>query len=245
MVHPNYFKMKTYNSIKRIILFVVTFFMSLWSFAQTQYDYYEGKDAYGGVDTAIRGLKIFGIIFLVIAIIVIVGVIWAKTMDFFKPHQDVQSKPSSVKKTIEASQKTTEDIYRKLYDVITITGKSIEVYVTRKDGKKFKEKFWYEIENIKYNQEQEIKNYIGYPMIGYPDDCFRGGDHIEDDDIIYGSIKQETINYWMEKQNGFDPFNVQLKKMMGMKNVELYFLFSIYYGNKTMPQNPNQIQIKY
>ena len=49
----------------------------------------------------------------------------------------------------------------------------------------------------------------------------------------------------MEKQNGFDPFNVQLKEMMGMKNVELYFLFSIYYGNKTMPQNPNQIQIKY
>ena len=237
--------MKINNHIKRLLLFVVTSFMSLWSFAQTQYDYYEGKDAYGGVDTAIHGLKIFGIILLVIAVIVIVGIVWAKTTDFFKPHQEIQPQPSPVKKPVETTPKTTEEFYRQLYDEITITGKSIEVYVTRKDGKKFKEKFWHEIESIRYNQQQEIKNYIRFPFVGYPNDCFPGGDHIDDDDIIYGSIKNETINYWMEKQIDFDPFKVQLTEMMGMKNFELYFMFTIYYGNKAMPQDPNQIQVKY
>jgi hypothetical protein len=44
--------------------------------AQTQYDYYEGRDAYGGVDTAITGIKIVGIIVLVVVVILAIAAIY-------------------------------------------------------------------------------------------------------------------------------------------------------------------------
>jgi len=44
--------------------------------AQSQYDYYEGSNSYGGINTAITGFKIFGIIILIIVVILVVGTIY-------------------------------------------------------------------------------------------------------------------------------------------------------------------------
>lgn len=74
--------------MKRLFTLVIFLLTTLRLLAQTQYDYYEGRDVYGGVDTAISGLKILGIIILAILAIVIVGIIWAKTMDLFKPSKE-------------------------------------------------------------------------------------------------------------------------------------------------------------
>ena len=74
--------------MKRLGVLIIFLLTTVRLLAQTQYDYYEGRDAYGGVDTAINGLKVFGIIVLVVIAVVIVGGIWAKTMDLFNPPKE-------------------------------------------------------------------------------------------------------------------------------------------------------------
>lgn len=148
--------------MKRFCVLIIFLLTTVRLLAQTQYDYYEGRDAYGGVDAAISGLKILGIIVLVIVAIVIVGGIWAKTMDLFKPPKETEphNKPTtavdmpqiipSKKQAIAEEREPERDV------VITIAGKTIEVDVTLNDGSKKPELFWYEINGIYYDFTKEI-----------------------------------------------------------------------------------------
>lgn len=231
--------MKTYNSIKRIILFVVTFFMSLWSFAQTQYDYYEGKDAYGGVDTAIKGLKIFGIVILVIAVIVIVGGLWAKVMDFINPPKNnpSQNKPTQTtikpQKEIKTNELENKPIEKKREVVITIIGKYIEVDVTKEDGSKTKEWFWIKIKSIILNLSQDITHEIGEDVIKPISHLVYKGRTINNDDIKSQTIKDYKYSNQLTIQGIFDPNKLQLVRVEGFN---LYDTFMYYYDGDCLKQ---------
>lgn len=232
--------MKTYNSIKRIILFVVTFFMSLWSFAQTQYDYYEGKDAYGGVDTAIKGLKIVGIILLAIAVIVIVGGLWAKVMDFINPPKNnpSQNKPTQTtinpKKELQTIELENKPIENKRAVVITIIGKYIEVDVTKEDGSKTKEWFWYKIKSIILNLSQDITHEIGEDVVKPISHLVYKGCTINNDDINPQTIEDYKYSNRLLTIHGiFDPNKLQLVRVEGF---DLYDTFMYYYDGDCLKQ---------
>ena len=62
--------------MKRFCVLIIFLLTTVRLLAQTQYDYYEGRDAYGGVDTDITGIKIVGIIVLVVVVILAIAAIY-------------------------------------------------------------------------------------------------------------------------------------------------------------------------
>lgn len=216
--------MKIHDNIKRFLLSVASLFMTLWSFAQTQYDYYEGKDAYGGVDTAIRGLKFFGIIILVVAVIVIVGGLWAKFMDFINPPKQSPSqnkpsqnavKPNNDSKPVE-SEKTIIEPEREV--IITIDGKIVEAYVTLLDGSKTKrtETFWYEINSITYNLTQDITYLRGDDEVQPAGSVYKGS-HINREDVMLDTIEEYHRNNLLIIRGKFDPKKLQMIRIDGFE----------------------------
>lgn len=217
-------KMKIHDNIKRFLLSVTSLFMTLWSFAQTQYDYYEGKDAYGGVDTAIRGLKFFGIIILVVAIIVIVGGLWAKFMDFINPPKQSpsQNKPSqnavrqnNTPKTVESEQTIIEP-KRKV--IITIDGTIIEAHVTLRNAPiaKTTETFWCALNTIKYNLTQDITHLLGDDIV--TSSTYQGS-HVKIEviikDVMPDTIKKYHCNTILNVRGKFDPKKLQFVCIAG------------------------------
>lgn len=231
--------MKINNNIKRLLLLVVTTFMSLLSLAQTQYDYYEGKDAYGGVDTAIKGLKIFGIILLVIAVIVIVGGLWAKIMDFINPPKNNPSQNKPIQTTIKLQKepKTNElenkPIEKEREVVITIIGKYIEVDVTKEDGSKTKEWFWYKIKSIILNLSQDITHEIGEDVVKPISHLVYKGCTISNDDIKIQTIEDYKYSNQLTIHGFFDPNKLQLVRVEGF---DLYDTFMYYYDGDCLKQ---------
>lgn len=90
--------------MKRFILLLISFLTSIQLVAQSQYDYYGDENVWGGVDSAIKGLKTFGIIILVIVAIIVVGIIGAYTMDLFFPPKKNSLKSKIFPKRIQESQ---------------------------------------------------------------------------------------------------------------------------------------------
>lgn len=220
--------MKINNNIKRVLLFVAFLFLTLWSFAQTQYDYYEGKDAYGGVDTAIKGLKILGIIILVVAVIVIVGGIWAKFMDFINPPKHT-SAPNIIKPKIEPQTHTTKEapIIPKRYVALTFIGKTIEADVTMKDGSKKTDCFWYDIDWITlYNHNVNYMFNLGNEIVK-PAGSIQDGSCVNREDVKTQTIKSFICNYRLEIKGKFDPKKLQLIRIDGFG----FFDRWVYYYN--------------
>ena len=231
--------MKFNNKIKRVLLFVVSMFLALWSFAQTQYDYYEGKDAYGGVDTAIKGLKIIGIIILVVAIIVIVGGIWAKTMDFFNPPKKGQSQTKPIQDAIKQKNESSIDkmgnapIAPKQEVVITIEGKTIMADVTMIDGSKTTEWYWYEIDSIIYNLTQDITYIIGDEIVKPAGSTHRGS-HINKEDVKLQTIESFKCSNLIRIHGAFDPKKLQLIRIDGLG---IYDRWVYYYDGEGQMQS--------
>ncbi len=224
---------------KKCVLVILFMVLHIIALAQTQYDYYEGKDAYGGVDTAIDGLKIFGIIVLVAISVVIVGGIWAKTMDLFKhpkdtppqqvfPHKDAKTKeqhPRAINKTV------SEDPEH--YVVITIEGKIVEADVTRTDGTKTREWFWCEIDSIMVNLKYNVTLTIGNDIVKPAGSTYRGI-CVEKDDIRYQTIENFKKHNQLKIRGTFNPKKLQLLRVDGYN---LYDEFMYYYDGEAVKQS--------
>lgn len=77
--------------MKRLGVLIIFLLTTVQLFAQTQYDYYEGRDAYGGVDTAITGFKIIGIIVLIVFVIFIIAAIYGFFAGWFKKEENTNN----------------------------------------------------------------------------------------------------------------------------------------------------------
>lgn len=219
---------------KKCLLVILFLVLHVMAFAQTQYDYYEGKDAYGGVDTAITGIKIIGIIVLVIVIILAIAAIYGYFAGWFK-HEDT---PRSQGENIVANSNESKNTIQignngfpkpgKPVDKVTIYGKSIEAYYTCTDGSKYKSTYWYKIESVKYH-EIEIIDRMGIPHnlpLSYIEHC---GMEIKEEDILFDSIKTNSKEYWLyfEGNDEFDPCQLRFR---GVRKTELIDMLRIHYN---------------
>lgn len=225
--------------MKRLGVLIIFLLTTVQLFAQTQYDYYEGRDAYGGVDTAINGLKVFGIIVLVVIAVVIVGGIWAKTMDFFKqpkdsppqhdfPHKDTKTKEQHLRAINKAVSEAPEH-----YVVITIEGKIVEADVTRTDGTREREWFWCEIDSIMVNLKYNVTLTIGNDIVKPAGSTYRGM-CVEKDDIRYQTIENFKKHNQLKIRGTFNPKKLQLLRVDGYN---LYDEFVYYYDGKAVKQS--------
>ncbi len=220
--------------MRRLIILISFLLTAVQLFAQTQYDYYEGKDAYGGVDTAITGLKIIGIIVLAVVVILAIAAIYGYFAGWFS-HNDNRDIPTNTNHIPKKDSKSVNDIYSKLLDVVIVTGKTIEAFYTCTDGSKIKSKYWYEIESIKYNYNLDVKESSVDTHISL---CEYHGNSIEECDVILDSVARVTIKYWIVKQDNFEPGYLHFREIRPCK-VRLYDFKKIDYDDMYFVQNPN------
>ena len=225
--------------MKRLYILMLFLFTTVQLLAQTQYDYYEGDETYGGVDTAISGLKIIGIIVLVIAAIVIVGGLWAKTMDLFKSpkengpsnnlvggtgkHQDAPQNMEDVAEQIE----TIKDV------VITIEGKTVEADVTMEDGSKKMEWFWYGIDSIIYNHSEDITYKQGNEIVK-PAGSLQGGVCVKKEDVKRETQTSFRCNTRLKIRGEFDSKKLQFIRIDGLG---IYDKVVYYYDGEAQMQS--------
>ncbi|MCR5193025.1 MAG: hypothetical protein K6D59_06945 [Bacteroidales bacterium] len=225
--------------MKRLIILISFLLTAVQLFAQTQYDYYEGKDAYGGVDTAISGLKIIGIIVLVIAAIVIVGGLWAKTMDLFKSPKENETSNNPVGSTgkLQDTPQNTEDDAEPVESpkdvVITIEGKIIDADVTMKDGSKKMERFWYEIDTVLYNLNNDITYYRGDDIVK-PAGSTQGGRLVNKEDVKIETKVIFKCNNHLRIRGEFIPAKLQFIRIDGLG---LYDRWVYYYDGEAQMQS--------
>lgn len=189
--------------------------------AQTQYDYYEGSDAYGGVDNAISGLKIIGIIVLVIVAIVIVGGLWAKAMDLFKSPKENEPSNNPVGSTgkLQDVPQNMEDVAEQIEPikdvVITIEGKTVEADVTMEDDSKKMEWFWYEINSIVYNHSKDITYKQGNEIVK-PAGSLQGGVCVKREDVKRETQTSFRCNNRLKIRGEFDSKKLQFIRIDGL-----------------------------
>lgn len=225
--------------MKRLIVLAVFLLTAVQLLAQTQYDYYEGKDAYGGVDTAISGLKILGIIVLAIVAIVIVGGLWAKTMDLFKSPKEnelsnnpvgstgnLQDAPQNMEGYAEPVE-PTKDV------VITIEGKTVVADVTMEDGSKKMEWFWYEIGTITYNLKQNITYNIGDEIVKPAGSTYKGL-YVNKEDVKIQTIEKYKQHNQLRIRGSFNPKKLQMLRIEGLG---LYDKIVYYYDGEGVMQS--------
>ena len=217
--------------MKRILVFIFLFLKTLCSFAQTQYDYYDGKNSYGGVDTAISGLKIFGVIILVVVGIIIIGVIWVKLMDFINPPKQSTQQNSPVQKanklTLETKQNGVkkETVEQERYVVLTFIGNTFDADVTMEDGSKETVRFWGNIDWITfYNQNRNFIFDIGNEIVK-PAGSVPNGRCVKFEDIMMKTLKGYMCNYCLKIKGEFNPKKIQLIRVDGFG----FFDKQIYY----------------
>lgn len=218
---------------KRIIVFIASLLIEMKAFAQTQYDYYEDKDVYGGVDTAIGGLKIFGIVVLIIVVILVLCAIYGFFAGWFKVDKKEkqintsENKDKNIEHAIQSQfGKNGLPLPKKPYDAITIVGKSIDAFYTCIDGSKHKETFWYNIRSIKYHG-YEIKDSIGHLHNIPIEYVLHHGLKIDSEDIINNSEKDLEQQYWLyfEGDVEFEPEKLHLRKIIdGFDLIDSFWL---------------------
>ena len=89
--------------MKRFCVLIIFLLTTVRLLAQTQYDYYEGRDAYGGVDTAITGKKIVGIIVLVVVVILAIAAKYGYFAGWFNHEDTTSSQGESIVKNSNES----------------------------------------------------------------------------------------------------------------------------------------------
>lgn len=224
--------------MKRLALLTIFLLTTVQLLAQTQYDYYEGENSYGGVDNAISGLKILGIIILVILAIVIVGIIWAKTMDLFKPPKEKEPSKHPVKDfgKFQDAPQNMEDVAvsdEPIKDVvITIEGKTVDADVTLEDGSKKMQWFWYEIGTITYNLKQNITHSIGDDIVKPAGSVWKGS-CVKKEDVNLQTIEEFKKHNELRIKGEFDPKKLQMLRIEGLG---LYDTFMYYYDGEGVKQ---------
>lgn len=231
--------------MKRLVIIIVFLLSTVQLLAQTQYDYYEGNDAYGGIDTAITGFKVIGIIVLIIAAILVIAAVYGLFAGWFKKEDDIQT---DVQPTI-LSQKTNLDFEKesrtnnvresnvpieKHSEIITIEGNIIEGNLTQKDGSKKNEWYWYDIVSIKHNLTNDITHKIGMPVIRKGSSWYLA-DHLDKSDLLYNTLRPTTFHLELKVCAFFDPAKLQLMRIDGFNN--LYDWTIWYYDGEAQRQD--------
>lgn len=219
--------------MKRFCVLIIFLLTTVRLLAQTQYDYYEGRDAYGGVDTAITGIKIVGIIVLVVVVILAIAAIYGYFAGWLNHEDTTSSQGESIvtnsNESINAIQIGNNGLPKpqKPVDKVTVYGKSIDAYYTCTDGSKYKGTYWYKLESIKYHGI-EIMDKIGTPHnipLSYIEHF---GTEIKEEDVLFDSIKSTNKEYWLYFE-GNDDFEPNLLKLRGVRGTKLIDMFRIHY----------------
>ena len=219
--------------MKRLGVLIIFLLTTVQLLAQTQYDYYEGRDAYGGVDTAISGLKILGIIILAILAIVIVGIIWAKTMDLFKTSPKMSQRDTD---KLQGSSKNMEDVVGQVEPikdvVITISGIIVNADVTMEDGTKKMEFFWYEIGTVTYNLGQDITHCIGDEIVKPAGSVYKGL-YVKKEDVNRESMSRFKCDNHLRVRGKFTPQKLRFIRIEGLG---IYDRWVYYYDGEAQMQ---------
>lgn len=225
------------QKMERIFLMIFLMLTTVLTYAQTQYDYYDDY-AYTGVDTAIKGFKILGIVVLIAAVVVIIGGVWAKMADWFNP-----SKKDAIpqKQVLETKPAEIEKKQTKTYGhaIITITGSLVNAIVTMQDGsKKYVEikdgsfesgVFLYDIKSIIYNFKEDITDKIGNAKVSeflINMECPINRESIEY--VKLEEYKEHIIFYFF---GDFNPKKIQFSSIDGL---DIYDSFLFFYDGKAM-----------
>ena len=231
----------------KFLLFLCNCVLSLSSFAQTQYDYYEGRNAYGGLNNAINGLTIIILLIIAFFALIVIAKIYVSIKIFFNGsptnntsiqnesvNTDNQSTFQIEKEAVDDSDKE-EELIKPIeyhYVVITIEGNSIFGNLTEKDGKKSGWWYYYGITRITYNLDIDITYKIGLPII-------RKGSCVPDSHINYEDLEFDTLKpvkrvLRLFIAGEFEPSKLQLMKIEEVDN--LYDDFIIFYDGEGLKQ---------
>lgn len=229
---------------KKFLLVILLLVLHVIAFAQTQYDYYEGKDAYGGVDTAITGIKIFGIIVLALVVVLVIAAIYGYFAGWFKKekkplefaHPDKTTQKPNLNSTKDISPNVDENkhsLKEKHSEIITIVGNVIEGNLTQKDGSKRNEWYWYDISSIKHNLKNDITRVLGCP-ISCEGSSWYLADHLDENDLLTDTMRPYTAHMELRITEAFDPSKLHLAKITGFD--KLYDGTIIYYNGEAQMQ---------
>ena len=233
---------------KKCLLFLCIYVFTISSYAQTQYDYYEGGNEYGGLNNAINGLKIIIIILLAFIVLFVIAKIYLTIHDIFHNSQtnntSYEKNPgnksnlpaSQIEKENKESSNNEEQINNHIdyhHEVITIEGNTLYGDYYRKNGKKSSCLFYYGITRIIHNLESDITNKIGLPIIQKCGCCY-DGDHINYEDLNFETLQPVKKNLRLFIAGEFDPSKLQLMKIEGIDN--LYDEFVIIYDGEGQKQ---------
>ena len=222
--------------------------INLSSYAQTQYDYYEGRNTYGGLNTAINGLAIIFIIILAILVLCVIAKIYVTIHDFFNDSQtndnsnDNKSGNNSIQLTTQIKKKNEDNLKDEEqfniqidyhYEIITIEGNRIYGEYFLKDGTKSSDSFYYGISRIIHNLESDITDKIGLPVQKRCGSCYKG-DHINYEDLEFETLLPEKNIIMLFIAGEFVPSKLQLMKIEEIDN--LYSDFAIFYDGEAQKQ---------
>lgn len=221
--------------------------LSLSSFAQTQYDYYEGRNAYGGLNNAINGLAIILITIIAFIVLIVIAKIYGTIKDFFNdnPTNNTynQNKTENIgnqftvqiKKEVEDVSDKNEELIKPIeyhHVVITIEGNSIVGNLTEKDGNKSTWWYYYGITRITYNLDIDITYKIGSPI--YRKGSCAPESHINYEDLEFDTLQPVKRILRLFIAGEFEPSKLQLMRIEEVDN--LYDDFIIFYDGEGLKQ---------
>ncbi|MBQ3784742.1 MAG: leucine-rich repeat domain-containing protein [Lachnospiraceae bacterium] len=96
------------KGMKNFVLLIVSFFISLSLYAQTQYDYYDDSAVAGGVDRALHGILIIGGIVIVVVVLALLLGGAAKIYFWFNPQEDPKNIREMAAKKMEPERVTEQ-----------------------------------------------------------------------------------------------------------------------------------------
>ncbi len=215
--------------MKRLGVLIIFLLTTVRLLAQTQYDYYEGRDAYGGVDTAITGIKIIGIIVLVVVVILAIAAIYGYFAGWFKNEQKTHDDSTLIIQSPKLKHNNDKEpptneieescVPEKVHsEIITIDGSIIEGNLTQKDGSKRNEWYWYNILSIKHNLNDEIIHEIGTP-ISRKGSSWYLADYLDENDLLLDTVRPAKMHMELEITTSFSPDKLQLMVIDGFNNL--------------------------
>lgn len=125
---------------KRILLGLAMFILSLLSYAQSQYDYYDDDAVAGGADRALNGILIIIAIVFAIVVIAFIGNGIFKVYYWFNPEADSQKKKDEIQKEIK---KEHDNLDNSQLDKKEVEGQFIQVINNNLDKQQTIEKDGY------------------------------------------------------------------------------------------------------
>ena len=112
--------------MKKIFLVILTIFINLFLFAQTQYDYYDDGAVAGGADRALNGIIIIGGLVIIVLVLAFLLGGAAKIYYWFNPEADPEYKREMAAKKREAERAKEQTIQNNPHCVVNIDNSTKE-----------------------------------------------------------------------------------------------------------------------